>query len=101
MSFDPNHPGTVILRDSPPHGESHWLLFSHPVQTLTADTPAEVVPLLHRIEEATARGIVDMLRNDLGRIARPGSVTVPRRFMAVEHARRTHGIDHCQPGAAS
>ncbi len=56
-AIEPNRPGVVILRDSPPGDGSRWLAFSRPVKTLTAAMPAEVVPLLRRVEEAVATGL--------------------------------------------
>lgn len=49
---------------------------------LSAAEDRELIRSLHNSEKARAENImiVDMLRNDLGRIATPGSVAVTRRF---------------------
>ncbi len=57
MSCSPLQPGTVILRDTPPDGESCWVAFADPVRILAAHTPSEVLPLLRQVEQAVESGL--------------------------------------------
>lgn len=89
----PGVPGTTLVSASPELclARNGDLVRSGPIKG-TASTPAQLLPK----DEAENVMIVDLVRNDLQRVCRPGTVEVPQLLALEPHPGLVHLVSHVQ-----